>query len=276
MTTPRPVLVVDFGAQYAQLIARRVREADVYSETRAALDAGRRDDGAQPGRGDPVRRPVQRLRAGRAAGRPGPVRGRRAGVRHLLRLPGDGAGARRRGHADRPARVRRHAAAVSPVIAGSCCAICRRRTSVWMSHGDRVSAAPPGFTVTAGSPGAPVAAFEAPERGFAGVQFHPEVAHTPGGQAVLQAVPLRHRRARAHLDHRQHHRRAGGADPGAGRRRAGDLRAVRRRRLGGGRGAGAPGGRRPVDVRLRRPRPAARRRGRAGRDRLRRRPPASG
>jgi len=58
--------------------------------------------------------------------------------------------------------------------------------SVWMSHGDRVSAAPDGFAVTAGSAGSPVAAFEAPERGFAGVQFHPEVAHTPGGQDVLK------------------------------------------------------------------------------------------
>jgi GMP synthase (glutamine-hydrolysing) len=55
-----------------------------------------------------------------------------------------------------------------------------------MSHGDAVSAAPPGFTVTASSPGSPVAAFEAPERGLAGVQFHPEVGHTPNGQDVLR------------------------------------------------------------------------------------------
>jgi GMP synthase (glutamine-hydrolysing) len=58
--------------------------------------------------------------------------------------------------------------------------------SVWMSHGDAVSAAPPGFAVTASSPGAPVAAFEAPERGLAGVQFHPEVGHTPNGQDILR------------------------------------------------------------------------------------------
>jgi GMP synthase (glutamine-hydrolysing) len=58
--------------------------------------------------------------------------------------------------------------------------------SVWMSHGDCVTAAPPGFAVTADSSGAPVAAFEAPERGLAGVQFHPEVGHTPLGHSVLK------------------------------------------------------------------------------------------
>jgi GMP synthase (glutamine-hydrolysing) len=58
--------------------------------------------------------------------------------------------------------------------------------SVWMSHGDSVSVAPAGFTVTAESPGAPVAAFEDRSRRLAGVQFHPEVAHTPHGQEVLR------------------------------------------------------------------------------------------
>src|SRR5262249_30248097 len=58
--------------------------------------------------------------------------------------------------------------------------------SVWMSHGDCVSAAPPGLTVTASSPGAPIAAFEAGEGRLAGGQFPPEVAHTPHGQEVLE------------------------------------------------------------------------------------------
>jgi len=57
---------------------------------------------------------------------------------------------------------------------------------VWMSHGDSVSAAPPGFEVTATTAGAPVAAFEDVDRGFAGVQFHPEVLHTENGQRVLE------------------------------------------------------------------------------------------
>jgi GMP synthase (glutamine-hydrolysing) len=57
---------------------------------------------------------------------------------------------------------------------------------VWMSHGDAVTVPPPGFTVTAGSAGAPVAAFEDVSRGLAGVQFHPEVMHTEHGQAILR------------------------------------------------------------------------------------------
>src|SRR5207342_1841524 len=57
---------------------------------------------------------------------------------------------------------------------------------VWMSHGDSVSAAPPGFEVTATTDGAPVAAFEDRGRAFAGVQFHPEVLHTEHGQKVLE------------------------------------------------------------------------------------------
>ena len=57
---------------------------------------------------------------------------------------------------------------------------------VWMSHGDCVTKAPDGFTVTAVSAGAPVAAFEDRERSFAGVQYHPEVAHSPHGQEVLR------------------------------------------------------------------------------------------
>src|SRR5439155_14415030 len=58
--------------------------------------------------------------------------------------------------------------------------------SVWMSHGDSCTAAPPSFTVVAGTAGAPVAAFEDPERELYGVQFHPEVAHTEYGQRMLE------------------------------------------------------------------------------------------
>ncbi len=61
-----------------------------------------------------------------------------------------------------------------------------RDLSVWMSHGDSVVVAPKGFTVTAMSEGAPVAAFEDVEHRLAGVQFHPEVMHTEHGQAVLE------------------------------------------------------------------------------------------
>src|SRR5205085_2112047 len=105
----RPVLVLDLGGQYAQLIARRVRECRVYSEL---------------------------VRHGITAGE-----------------------ARRRKPTEPPA---------------------------WMGHRETVTAPPEGATVTGASPATPVAAFEAPERGLYGVQFHPEVVHTPHGQAVLK------------------------------------------------------------------------------------------
>src|SRR5438046_10226887 len=56
----------------------------------------------------------------------------------------------------------------------------------WMSHRDSVTAPPAGARVTAGSPAAPIAAFEDPQRALYGVQFHPEVVHTPNGQEVLK------------------------------------------------------------------------------------------
>jgi GMP synthase (glutamine-hydrolysing) len=63
---------------------------------------------------------------------------------------------------------------------------CAQESTVWMSHGDAVAAAPDGFTVTAATPDTPIAAFEAVDRGLAGVQFHPEVLHTENGQRVLE------------------------------------------------------------------------------------------
>ena len=210
----RPVLVVDYGAQYAQLIARRVREANVYSEIVPHDTAGRGDRGPEPAAVILSRRPVVGLRRGRPAGRPGAVRRRRPGARHLLRLPGDGARARRRGRAHRPARVRRHdarrparAVRAAPRPAGRADRVDEpRRRASRGARGLR------GRRPT--TPGTPVAAFEDAERRLFGVQWHPEVRHSTFGQQVLEQLPHPWRRHRAGLDTRQRHRGAGRARSG--------------------------------------------------------------
>ena len=87
--------------------------------------------------------------------------------------------------------------------------------TVWMSHRDAVTAAPAGFRVTASTEDSPVAAMEDLERGLCGVQFHPEVIHTPYGQEVLQRFLYDVCGARAHLDQRLDHRGVGGGHPAA-------------------------------------------------------------
>ncbi|MEO6879943.1 MAG: glutamine-hydrolyzing GMP synthase [Mycobacteriaceae bacterium] len=182
----RPVLVVDFGAQYAQLIARRVREADVYSEvvphttsvaemmarnpaavilsggpSSVYADGAPRLDPALFDAGVPVLGICYGFQA-MAGALGGTVA--HTGTREYGRTELSAVGQDRRGvlHADLPPTQQ-----------------------VWMSHGDAVTAAPEGFTVTASSAGAPVAAFENLARRLAGVQYHPEVRHTTHGQDVL-------------------------------------------------------------------------------------------
>jgi GMP synthase (glutamine-hydrolysing) len=185
MTTPPPVLVVDFGAQYAQLIARRVREAHVYSEIVPH---------SMPVAEMLAKRPAAIILSGGPSSvyedgapqvDPGmftagvPVFGICYGFQAMaVTLRGE---ARHTGL--------REFGGTPLAIAGGGGILLRdlpTDQSVWMSHGDCVTAAPDGFTVTAGSPGAPVAAFEDTARKLAGVQFHPEVAHTPHGQEVLR------------------------------------------------------------------------------------------
>ena len=183
----RPVLVVDFGAQYAQLIARRVREANVYSEivphtmpVEALLE---RDPAAIVLSGGPS--------SVYADGAPQvdpklfdlgvPVLGICYGFQAMaLALGGEVARTGLREYGGTPVDVLPVGEPGSVLLHGT-----PRQQSVWMSHGDAVRAAPAGFTVTAESSGSPVAAFEDPRRGLYGLQWHPEVQHTSFGQQVL-------------------------------------------------------------------------------------------
>jgi GMP synthase (glutamine-hydrolysing) len=180
----RPVLVVDFGAQYAQLIARRIRECHVYSEI-VPFD--------EPASALAARRPAGLVLSGGPASvyEPGapaidprvfelgiPVLGICYGQQLMAQALGGAVaatGAREYGRTD--------LAVTDP---GRLLADCSEHETVWMSHGDTVERAPEGFRVTARTEVTPVAAFEDPGRGLYGVQFHPEVAHTPRGLDVMK------------------------------------------------------------------------------------------
>jgi len=181
------VLVVDFGAQYAQLIARRVREAHVYSEIVPRT---------MPLSEMLAKRPLGIILSGGPASvlvddapqaDPAiydagvPVLGICYGAQLVAQQLGGTMQHTGNGEYGRTALTR--AAGVTSVLLGEM----PMEQTVWMSHGDAISEAPPGFVVTASSPGAPVAALEDRERAVYGVQFHPEVLHTERGQEVLKA-----------------------------------------------------------------------------------------
>jgi GMP synthase (glutamine-hydrolysing) len=191
--TPRPVLVVDYGAQYAQLIARRVREAQIYSEivphtqTVAALLA--RDPLAIILSGGPssVYAPGAPQVDPELFSAGVPMLGICYGFQAIAQALGgvvQHTGQREFGGTDLTVGGTGDGSAGSS--AGVLLAELPTRQTVWMSHGDCVTAAPTGFRVTASSPRSPVAAFENLDRRIVGVQFHPEVAHTEHGQRVLE------------------------------------------------------------------------------------------
>ncbi|MFN3002655.1 glutamine-hydrolyzing GMP synthase [Mycolicibacterium wolinskyi] len=180
--SPRPVLVVDFGAQYAQLIARRVREARVYSEvvphTASVEDIKAKDPQAIVLSGGPA--------SVYAEGAPQldpalfdldvPVFGICYGFQAMAQALGgtvEHTGTSEYGRTE------------LRVSGGDLHSELPDIQPVWMSHGDAVTAAPDGFNVVASSAGAPVAGFENRARRLAGVQYHPEVLHSPHGQQVL-------------------------------------------------------------------------------------------
>jgi GMP synthase (glutamine-hydrolysing) len=179
----RPVLVVDFGAQYAQLIARRAREAQVYSEvvphTATVAEMLARDPLAIVLSGGPSSVYAE----GAPAVDPALFE---AGVPVFGICYGFQAMAQALGGEVAHTGTREFGRTELGASGGVLHAELPARHPVWMSHGDSVTSAPPGFTVTAGSDGAPVAAFEDTARRLAGVQYHPEVAHSPHGQEVLR------------------------------------------------------------------------------------------
>ncbi len=183
------VLVVDFGAQYAQLIARRVREAHVYSEiVPASMSAG--EMLARHPKGIILSGGPESVYAADApsvdAGIYGagvPVLGICYGAQLLTQQLGGEVARTGTGEYGRTVlrRAATSGAGSSMLMAGW-----PDRSEVWMSHGDSMVAAPPGFSVTAATDGVPVAAIEDGERRVYGVQFHPEVVHTERGQELLK------------------------------------------------------------------------------------------
>ncbi len=181
----RPVLVVDFGAQYAQLIARRVREAKIYSEvvphTMAVAEMLAKDPAAIVLSGGPssvYEEGAPELdRALLEAGVP--VFGMCYGFQAMSQALGGTVAHTGLGeYGATPANV---SDTESTLFNGQ-----PVDQSVWMSHGDSVTEAPAGMSVTATTAGAPVAAIEDDERHLYGVQWHPEVMHSTFGQRVLE------------------------------------------------------------------------------------------
>jgi GMP synthase (glutamine-hydrolysing) len=179
------ILILDFGGQYTQLIARRVREHKVYSEIH------------------PFNLPLERIRALEPAGiilsgGPSSVYDEGAplvspelfalgvpvlGICYGVQLASHVLGGKVSPSTHREyGRAQVRVEGGSPLFTGFTAG---EEISVWMSHGDRVDGLPGGFRVIGNNPSTPAAAVEAPERRFYGVQFHPEVAHTPRGGEIL-------------------------------------------------------------------------------------------
>ncbi len=176
------VLVVDFGAQYAQLIARRVREASVYSEivphTITAAELAERQPAGLILSGGPKSVHVP----GAPAVDPAvydlgvPVLGICYGAQLVAQQLGGEVANTGRGEYGR----------AELTVTDQPSLLVDGDQPVWMSHFDSIARAPEGFTVTASTADAPVAVLEHPQRRIHGVQFHPEVVHTPHGQELLR------------------------------------------------------------------------------------------
>src|SRR5450432_4010605 len=187
MASRQSVLILDYGSQYTQLIARRIRECHVYCEIHPgtlALDAIKKispqaiilSGGPQSvyGEGSPKSDPgLFELGV--------PVLGICYGEQLMaLQLGGKVEPSNEREYGPARLTVAENSGILSAFTAGE-------ETGVWMSHGDKLTKMPTGFRVIATSPNAPLAAIANPERKLYGIQFHPEVAHTQRGADILRA-----------------------------------------------------------------------------------------
>src|SRR5690242_14822125 len=182
-----PVLVIDFGSQVTQLIARRVREAGVYCEivpfqkAQEELNRGKPQaiilsgGPASVTESDTPRAPQEVFQLGV------PVLGICYGEMTMSAQLG---GKVEAGHNREFGRADIHIQKKSPLLAGLGDA--NGSEPVWMSHGDKITAIPPGFEVIATSESSPYAVIGNEAKHFYGVQFHPEVAHTPRGSTILK------------------------------------------------------------------------------------------
>jgi GMP synthase (glutamine-hydrolysing) len=184
VTTFDTVLVVDFGAQYAQLIARRVREAHVHSEIVAHSITPDEVRAKHPAAIILSGGPASVYAAGAPSMDPAildlgvPVLGICYGQQLMTQLLGGTVA-----HSDiaEYGKTELDVATEGVLLDGA-----PVEQTVWMSHRDAVSEAPDGFVVTAATSSAPCAVIEDRERRLFGVQYHPEVSHTPHGQDLLR------------------------------------------------------------------------------------------
>jgi len=180
----KKTLVLDFGSQYTQLIARKIRELGVYSEIHPfSITPGKirkRDPGALVLSGGPrsVYGADSPLLPGEVFQLGVPVLGICYGLQLMAHILGGKVSPSRKGeYGFASLRVRDRKGLLKGI---------RDRSQVWMSHGDKVLRAPPGFIVSGVTADCPVAVMEDKMRNLFGVQFHPEVIHTKQGMKVLE------------------------------------------------------------------------------------------
>jgi len=182
------ILILDFGGQYTQLIARRVREAGVYSEIHpwdmdeAALRAFNPAGVVLSGGPESVNLDEPPRVAQSVFELGVPVLGICYGMQAMAaQLGGEVAASEHRefGYAEITPENSELLAGLSDAESGA------PHLKVWMSHGDRVESLPDGFAVAGQSANSPLAAMEDRQRKYYGVQFHPEVTHTPQGQVII-------------------------------------------------------------------------------------------